>query len=177
MTEAASPEGKLDMTPNELLIIAAIGAYKRLGRCSPKSDYVAWSIGKNAAWVHRHGKKLSAAGVVDLSMNGHVSLMAEGYLIDRRMAAEVPGPIKWLGVDTEADLAKARLSLLSRKSGMRPSGRSASLRMWQPRPVVPDIHSGLSDGCDDAAGKKGSAWGALVQRHSVPEKSQIIFRK
>lgn len=47
------------LTPNALLVVAAIDALNGTGvTSSPKSDDVAWAVGKDAAWVHRHGNVL-----------------------------------------------------------------------------------------------------------------------
>jgi hypothetical protein len=87
----ADDEAREGLTPNAILILLAVDASRVVGRASSKSDGVAWTLGKDAAWMHRHGKAIAGPdGLVDLSPNGHVSTTARGKAVARRLRALPP---------------------------------------------------------------------------------------
>ena len=77
------------LAPNALLILSVIGARNGPGSTSsPKSDEIGAAVRQTAAWVHRHGKGLEAAGLATLSPNGHCFLSADGMSLARRLRAD-----------------------------------------------------------------------------------------
>jgi hypothetical protein len=78
------------LSPNALLILAALDRYSFFGRSgSPKTASIAAACGESPAWVLRHGRPLTVGGqgvrYAALSSNGYCWLEPPGAALARRM--------------------------------------------------------------------------------------------
>lgn len=73
-----------DLLPNERLILAALDA-----ATSSRTDAVAAMIGKNAAWLWRHGRHMNGT-LIDLICNGYVFIRNEGRVVATALRGETP---------------------------------------------------------------------------------------